>query len=166
MKTSLALTLLTALLPLTACLAEADMESVDPSEFEDEAEVSAEDTALAEQTPMAPLPALAELATFVTVPSNYVYNPRLGTLHDYCTKSPDEFPNPVGKNANFRGPCARHDMCLEARRPTQGCHNALWANLVSNCNYTYGALNPIRGQCHRTAHIYWVAVTANTIVKR
>lgn len=152
-----------ALLPLTACIAESDNESVDPSEFEDEIAVSDEDAALAEQTPSPEDPAkLAQLATFVGIPSNYVYNPKRGSLHDYCTKSPDEFPNPVGKNANFRGPCARHDMCLEARKPSQGCNNALWSNMVSNCNYTYGVLSPVRAACHKTAHVYWVAVTINT----
>lgn len=29
----------------------------------------------------------AHAAPFVSVPSNYVYNPALGALHDYCTSS-------------------------------------------------------------------------------
>jgi|CXWL01.1.fsa_nt_gi hypothetical protein len=103
---------------------------------------------------------------YVGIPSNYVYNlnhPRK-TLHDYCTKSPDEFPNPVGANANFRGPCARHDMCFEQRQASQGtCNNRLWSNLISNCEYTYAWYNPTRQACINTAHVYWVAVTANTL---
>jgi len=103
---------------------------------------------------------------YVGVPSNYVYNlnhPRR-TLHDYCTKSPDEFPNPVGANANFRGPCARHDLCFEQRQASQyTCNNRLWGNLVSNCEYTYAWYNPVRQTCINTAHVYWIAVTANTI---
>ncbi len=163
MKTRILPLLLAALLPLTACLAEADNDSADPADFQDETEVSPQDAELAATTPMAEDPAkMAELAAFVGIPSNYVYNPRRGSLHDYCTKSPDEFPNPVGANANFRGPCARHDMCLEARRPSQGCNNALWSDMVTNCRYTYGVLNPIRQQCINTAHVYWVAVTINT----
>lgn len=103
---------------------------------------------------------------YVGIPSNYVYNlnhPRK-TLHDYCTKSPDEFPNPVGANANFRGPCARHDMCFEQRQASQfTCNNRLWSNLVSNCEHTYAWYNPVRQSCINTAHVYWIAVTANTL---
>lgn len=103
---------------------------------------------------------------YVGIPSNYVYNlnhPRK-TLHDYCTKSPDEFPNPVGANANFRGPCARHDMCFEQRQASQfTCNNRLWSNLVSNCEHYYAWYNPVRQSCVNTAHVYWIAVTANTL---
>lgn len=103
---------------------------------------------------------------YVGIPSNYVYNlnhPRR-TLHDYCTKSPDEFPNPVGANANFRGPCARHDMCFEQRQASQfTCNNRLWANLKSNCEHTYAWYNPTRQACISTANVYWGAVTANTL---
>lgn len=103
---------------------------------------------------------------YVGVPSNYVYNlnhPRR-TLHDYCTKSPDEFPNPVGANANFRGPCARHDMCFEQRQASQfTCNNRLWSDMKSNCEYTYAWYNPVRASCISTANVYWVAVTANTL---
>lgn len=103
---------------------------------------------------------------YVGIPSNYVYNlnhPRK-TLHDYCTKSPDEFPNPVGANANFRGPCARHDMCFEQKQASEfTCNNRLWSNLVSNCEYTYAWYNPVRQTCINTAHVYWIAVTANTL---
>ena len=48
----------------------------------------------------------------VEVPDGYIYNPKLGSLHDYCTKSPDQFPAP-GVNADFKGACAIHDMCYE-----------------------------------------------------
>lgn len=103
---------------------------------------------------------------YVGIPSNYVYNlnhPRR-TLHDYCTKSPDEFPNPVGANANFRGPCARHDMCFEQRQASQfTCNNRLWSDLKSNCEYTYAWYNPTRQACISTANVYWAAVTANTL---
>lgn len=103
---------------------------------------------------------------YVGVPSNYVYNlnhPRR-TLHDFCTKSPDEYPNPLGANANFRGPCARHDMCFEYKQASQyTCNNRLWSDLKSNCEYYYAWYNPVRAQCIQTANIYWVAVTANTL---
>jgi hypothetical protein len=103
---------------------------------------------------------------YVGIPSNYVYNlnhPRK-TLHDYCTKSPDEFPNPIGANANFRGPCARHDMCFEQRQASkQTCNNRLWGNLKSNCEHTYAWYSPTRQACINTAYVYWGAVTANTL---
>jgi len=102
----------------------------------------------------------------VTIPSNYVYNPnatRQRTLHDYCSYSPDEFPAP-GTNANFRGPCARHDMCYQYHQKTQsGCDNQLFSHLKNECTYTYAWYDPRRGACIETAGIYWAAVTIHTI---
>lgn len=40
---------------------------------------------------LAPSPASAALYPFVDVPSRYEYNPKQGTLHDYCTRSPDSW---------------------------------------------------------------------------
>lgn len=109
---------------------------------------------------------LHQSKAYVGVPSNYIYNlnhPRR-TLHDYCTKSPDEFPNPVGTNASFRGPCARHDMCFENRTYSRfTCNSNLRANMRSNCAYYYAWYSPVRAACYDTADIYWVAVTANTL---
>ena len=99
---------------------------------------------------------------YVSVPSNYVYNPRLGSLHDYCTKSPDEFPNPAGANANFRGPCARHDLCYGGSTSKFTCDNRLRSDMRSNCAYTYAWYNPVRSACYRTADIYWAAVVIAT----
>ena len=95
---------------------------------------------------------------FVSVPSNYVYNPALGSLHDYCTSSPDEFPAPFGPNADFRGPCARHDLCYGAGTGDFACDNGLRSDMRTNCAYTYGTFNPNRALCYITADIYWVAV--------
>ncbi|WP_198029114.1 phospholipase A2 [Actinoplanes sp. N902-109] len=96
------------------------------------------------------------LVTKVTVPSNYVYNPDLGSLHDYCTSSPDSY-----LAADFRGPCARHDLCYEAPgNHKTACDNALRDDLTTNCDYAYSASNPIRATCHGVAAIYWAAVTA------
>ncbi|GAB6897639.1 phospholipase A2 [Kineosporia succinea] len=95
-------------------------------------------------------------ATFVSVPSDYVYNPDLGSLHDYCTSSPDSFGS-----ADFRGPCARHDLCYEAPGDHKAaCDSALKSDLVTNCNYAYGSLNPLRGTCQGVANVYYAAVTA------
>jgi hypothetical protein len=96
------------------------------------------------------------MVSLVTVPSNYVYNPSRGSLHDYCTSSPDSY-----LAANFRGPCARHDLCYEAPgNHKSACDNTFYGHLVNNCDYAYGSLNPIRYSCRVVAGEYWAAVTA------
>jgi hypothetical protein len=117
-------------------------------------------------TPTASLTFLASTKHKVTVPSNYVYNPKLGTLHDYCTHAPDEFPAPFAKNADFRGPCARHDLCYGTSAKKSTCDNALKANLYNNCDYYYGTLNPLRYACRATAAVYWAVVVAWTHKKK
>jgi hypothetical protein len=95
---------------------------------------------------------------FVGVPDGYVYDPSLGALNDYCTSSPDEFPAPLADNADFRGPCARHDICYGSGADQFGCDNALWSDMVTNCEFTYAWYNPLRGACIDTAGVYWAAV--------
>jgi hypothetical protein len=105
-------------------------------------------------------------ALLVSVPSNYVYNPSLSptSWHDYCTNSPDEFPNPAGANASFHGPCSRHDMCIQYRWAShQTCNNWLFNDMVTNCQDTYSWYNPVRTACMNTAGVYWAAVTAATV---
>jgi hypothetical protein len=98
----------------------------------------------------------APLVSQVTVPSNYVYNPSLGSLHDYCTSSPDSY-----FAADFRGPCARHDLCYEAPGDHKtACDNALRNDLSNNCDYAYGSTSPQRYACRTVAAGYWAAVTA------
>lgn len=97
-------------------------------------------------------------ASLIGVPRNYVYNPKLGSLHDYCTKSPDEFPNPFGKNADFRGPCALHDMCYERKGcASRSCDASLKSNLKNNCRATYSN-GPTLASCLATAEVYWGVV--------
>ncbi|MEU8327415.1 phospholipase A2 [Micromonospora sp. NPDC048839] len=92
----------------------------------------------------------------VTVPSNYVYNPSRGSLHDYCTSSPDSY-----LAADFRGPCARHDLCYEAPgNHKSACDNTFHGHLVNNCDYAFGSWNPVRYSCRVAAAEYWAAVTA------
>ncbi|MEZ4362837.1 MAG: hypothetical protein R3B48_21780 [Kofleriaceae bacterium] len=102
---------------------------------------------------------------YIGVPWNYVYNPSLGSLHDYCTASPDEYIlAPAGNRANFRGPCAYHDMCLEQGQYPQGCHDWLLANMYGNCMEKYPVGNQYRQGCLNTAHAYWTAVTIWTYI--
>jgi hypothetical protein len=104
--------------------------------------------------------AAAKRPSKVTVPSEYVYDPKLGVLHDYCTHAPDEFPAPKAANADFRGPCARHDLCYAGSDSRKTCDKALRRNLFRNCNHYYGRYNPLRAACKATALIYWAAVVA------
>lgn len=105
-------------------------------------------------------PGMMSTMAFVGVPSNYVYNPSLGTLNDYCSYSPDEYPSPVGANANFRGPCARHDQCYGGGVTSKlTCDNRLFADMKSNCEHFYkSSFDPNRLGCLTTAEVYWLAV--------
>jgi hypothetical protein len=101
----------------------------------------------------------------ITIPSNYVYNPDgpNKSLHDYCTSSPDQFPAP-GDNADFRGSCARHDLCYQYHQRSQlGCDNQFGSHLQQECTYQYGSLDPRRGACQNTASVYYAAVVAHTL---
>ena len=110
--------------------------------------------------------AAAARCCHITIPGNYVYNPNTNyqrSLHDYCTSSPDEFPAP-GDNANFRGSCARHDLCYQYHQQSRlGCDNSLYNNLRNECSYQYGSLDPRRGACRSTAAVYYAAVIVNTL---
>lgn len=88
----------------------------------------------------------------VTIPSNYVYDPSKGSLHDYCTLSPDHLGN-----ADFRGACARHDMCYQALRRGEkhhACNVAFKNNLYKVCN---GLAHGVTA-CKAAANGYYAAV--------
>lgn len=79
----------------------------------------------------------------VTIPDGYVYKPSLGVLNDYCTTSPDR--PLIGhaqtlrqREVDFRGPCARHDLCYPTDRPINLCHDDFLRNLNQQCDYTFG----------------------------
>ena len=100
----------------------------------------------------------------VSIPSRYVYNPDTTyqrTLHDYCTKSPDAF-----RAADFRGPCARHDLCIMDRDVARStCDANLLANLRQECNHTYDRKYveaAIRATCNATAYTYYAVVRTKT----
>lgn len=108
----------------------------------------------------------ASAADYVSVPDRYVYNPDATyqrTLHDYCTKSPDEFSAP-GKNASFRGPCARHDLCIMDRKVARStCDSRFRSDLLQQCEHYYGSLDPRRGACKSTALVYYGVVRVKTV---
>ncbi|WP_315186698.1 hypothetical protein [Corynebacterium durum] len=97
-------------------------------------------------------------------PEGYVYDPSLGSFHDYCTKFPNQFP-PYGVNADFSGACAIHDMCYEKNDGNadgmRTCDSIFRNSLITVCKavYTSGA-DPRRVGCVDTALRYYEAVVA------
>ncbi|RDI53371.1 hypothetical protein DFR68_103761 [Nocardia mexicana] len=106
----------------------------------------------------------------VEVPDDYIYDPDCKQIpqgetcdswrfeHDYCSGSPDQLPSP-GANADFSGPCARHDMCLAGGGTNNFCNNQLFTDMTQNCKYTYGTLDPRYTLCLDNAEVYWTVVS-------
>ena len=100
----------------------------------------------------------------VEIPDGYIYNPKLGSLHDYCTKSPDQFPAP-GVNADFKGACAIHDMCYEKNDGNASgmrtCDSNFRNNLITVCENVYtSGVDLRREKCIDVALVYYGAVVA------
>ncbi|KAI8799937.1 hypothetical protein BJ742DRAFT_843824 [Cladochytrium replicatum] len=110
--------------------------------------------------PVCANPILEKRDCHVSIPPEYVYTGQ-GSLHDYCTASPDSWGS-----ANFRGPCARHDLCFGKLTGTgsgeQSCNNKFLDDLTAECKCAYGSLNPLRYTCISTAGVYYAAVSAAT----
>ncbi len=81
--------------------------------------------------------------------------------HDYCTKS----PNGYGQ-ASFRGPCARHDLCIEFKQATHRnyCDSHLKATMRVNCRYAYDRWYEKASKfvCYRHATVFYAAVHRQT----
>ena len=111
-----------------------------------------------------------------TVPDEYVYDHQGDHMqpgddaklykgrHDWCTSSPDQ------PGVDFRGPCARHDMCYDANPnavPTvksegkMNCDEEFRSNLYANCNEKYATDPDSALDCRRTADGYVFAVEQN-----
>lgn len=104
----------------------------------------------------------------VVVPTSYCYDPSTTThtaWHDYCTHSPDQYsalPGGYGGTADFRGPCARHDMCLQAGYSHSTCDGPLLNNLKTNCKQRFGTFDPRRYDCEQVAYQYYLAIKIYT----
>lgn len=98
----------------------------------------------------------------ILIPSNYVYNlshPQR-TLHDFCSYSQDLWGedailfNPSNRVADYRGPCARHDMCYdrisEYDLRVVTCDPSLRQELKTVCREAYGT-SLSRANCWSTA---------------
>lgn len=101
----------------------------------------------------------------IRVPSSYVYDPSRGALHDYCTKSPDRW-----LSADFRGPCARHDMCYERNTSPHRrdkCQGPFHRRLRHNCKYYYKWHHAtFRSDCLAVAAGYYAAVKLSNDLKK
>lgn len=108
----------------------------------------------------------------VVVPSNYCYDPHTSNhtgWHDYCTDSPDAVyvssgaPFGVGSGTvDFRGPCARHDMCLQSSHSHSKCDGPLLSNMKTNCSQRFASYNPARYKCDAVAYTYYLVIKAKT----
>lgn len=102
----------------------------------------------------------------IPVPDNYeYYGENSGNArHDYCTKSPDQFASVPGwDNADFSGPCARHDLCydrVDKGVTTQNeCDAQLYTDLQTTCDTVYASSwDPNRPSCFDRAMIYYQQV--------
>lgn len=107
----------------------------------------------------------------VTVPRGYIYCPYIGcrdrTLHDYCSYSPDSWGA-----ADFRGPCAYHDMAIErirsmnitldAKRSARRSADAsLIRRMQYNCRWYYAG-NMAVIPCSQFTLIYKAAIAYKT----
>lgn len=110
----------------------------------------------------------------VVVPTSYCYDPDTNNhrgWHDYCTSSPDSLyissgaPFGVGSGTvNFRGPCARHDMCLQSSHSHSKCDGPLLSNMKKNCTQKFNAANPARYKCYGVAYTYYLVIKAKTAI--
>lgn len=100
----------------------------------------------------------------VVVPTSYCYDPDTTNhtgWHDYCTHSPDQYSG-IGGSADFRGPCARHDMCLQAGYSHGTCDGPLLNNLKTNCKQRFGTFDPRRYDCEKVAYEYYLVIKIYT----
>ncbi|MGW4738244.1 hypothetical protein [Nocardia xishanensis] len=50
-------------------------------------------------------------------------------------------------------------MCLEGGGTNNYCNNQLFLDMMQNCEFTYGSLDPRYSFCLANAGVYWDAVT-------
>lgn len=103
----------------------------------------------------------------VDIPEDYQYEsgPFADDLHDYCSYSPDSWQQTDGPNANFKGACARHDMCYERNDGNddgkKNCNRIFKDDLITVCDNVFnnGALR--HQPCIGAARKYYEAVVAS-----
>lgn len=115
----------------------------------------------------APAVAMADDVPAVSMPGNYVYNPDLGSLHDYCTWSEDQaqIDNRELKRetVDFRSSCAWHDLCYmnNGSAGKEGCDSQFYTDLIQQCNHTFpNDDSGFLAGCSNRAEAYYQAVRA------
>ena len=101
------------------------------------------------------------------VPFEYCYDPNTSTnnsWHDYCSDSPDSlsFWGYHG-SADFKGPCAYHDLCLESRHNHGYCDPILLSYMDDECRAAWGT-GVHRNICYADAKTYYYAIKVATWV--
>lgn len=104
----------------------------------------------------------------ITIPvPPYIYNPDLGNLNDYCTKSPDIFDSALTEDADFAGACARHDICYDTVDNSGGgsaryasCNRQFKDHLLTVCKNVYQNQAFTRQTCLMQARTYYEVVVA------
>ena len=106
----------------------------------------------------------------VLIPDTYVYDTshKQKTLHDFCSYSRDlwgdsSMGNSTDTIADFRGPCAKHDMCYdrvnEYETRVVTCDPKLHQDLLQSCNSTYSERDKATNRgCIATADYMYAAV--------
>lgn len=81
--------------------------------------------------------------------------------HDYCTWSADRLVT-LGQRANFKGACARHDLCMDTAdlkgTSYKGCHVDLFMNMNKICNANYDGAPIRKYDCQTARDVYFIAV--------
>lgn len=123
-------------------------------------------------------PAAGKRPRKVTVPSNYRYCPnscRPKARHDYCTSPAVNFWTTRRGTADFRGPCARHDLMidrvakkrisLQSKRAQRSQGDLQFrGNLQQNCRHGFYKRSQTSSKlsCFAVSGTYWAAVSYRT----
>lgn len=96
----------------------------------------------------------------------YYYNPDVGNPNDYYTMYPDQYDaqalNEKAPDADFRDPCAIHDVCYDAasrgERTQEFCDQRFHDQLHFVCEATYQEGTANRRMCNGRSDAYYQAV--------
>lgn len=121
------------------------------------------------------IPAASSRPAKITIPGTYKYCPWTCSpknLHDYCSWSPDKYGQ-----ADFRGPCARHDMGIDSIRKKNISANSkrsqrasvdvtFKGHLRQNCGNGYWGSDSVtkwyRNNCYERTSVYYSVVSSKT----
>lgn len=138
--------------------------SSNPDEVEDGTDPEAVTTFASK--PYIPIPARRNDKSGAPIkPKFYYYNPDAKTRpswHDYCTNSKDAMEI-NGYSVNFRGPCGRHDLCIEFKQAPERyyCDDGFKSWLRTNCRHAIDNSKSLT-RCYSWVDIYVAAVRRTT----